>query len=166
MRPFFCRFGKPAPFRRIPAMHSPHIAVTLRMKVQVLARFLAEENRSAFEELKASQEQESCRYEERRDNERPSRIAKEREAQATQIKKMLNLPRAPDLPPLDHGQLLTRAFRLADAKVERQDAGDRLRIVIRHLEQQQDFLTTTRAGQREQQSRQCPPRNAGRDFQR
>jgi len=118
------------------------------MKVQVLASFLSGEHRPAFEALKARQEQDSRRYEERRERERPARLAKEREAQLAVAEKMLRLPRSPELPPLDRENLTSRALAVADALAARRDAGDRLRIAVRHLEQQYDFLRQTRQPER------------------
>lgn len=126
------------------------MAITLGLKVHALERFMPESHRPAFEALKAQQEQDSLRYEERRERERPARLAKEREAQLALVEKMLRLPRAADLAPLDRTQLESRALNAAGALIERRDAGDRLRIAVRHLEQQYDFLMKARDRQPEQ----------------
>lgn len=130
-------------------MHSPNIAITLGLKVHALERFMPESHRPAFEALKARQEQDSRRYEQRRERERPARLAKEREAQLALVEKMLGLPRSPELLPLDRENLTSRAFAVADALTARRDAGDRLRIAVRHLEQQHDFLRQGRDPQPE-----------------
>lgn len=120
------------------------MAITLGLKVHALERFMPESHRPAFEGLKAHQEQDSRRYEERREREHPARLAKEREAQLAVAEKMLRLTRSPELPPLDRENLTSRAFAVADALTARRDAGDRLRVAVRHLEQQYDFLRQTR----------------------
>lgn len=142
--------GNPRDAERIPGMHSPNMAITLGLKVHALERFLPEVHRPAFEDLKFQQEQDSRRYEERRERERRAQLTKEREAQLILVDKMLRLPRSADLSPLDRTQLESRALKIADALIERRDTGDRLRIAVRHLEQQYEFLMKARDRQREQ----------------